>query len=57
MTRRSGKESIIAKQEEREIEIRDVSKWYEQCIEYLLRKSGLAVKREPRIGGKTPDLL
>ena len=34
-----------------------VARWYERCIEYLLRQSGVSVKPEPNIGGKTPDLL
>ena len=39
------------------VESSEISEWYERCVEWLLRRSGLAVTREPRIGGKTPDLL
>ena len=45
------------KQREQTTETHDVSEWYERCIEHLLRQSGLAVQREPRINGMTPDML
>ena len=35
----------------------EVSGWYERCVEWLIWQSGLSVRREPRIGGQTPDLL
>ena len=35
----------------------EISEWHEQCMEWLLRRSGLTVVREPHIKGKTPDLL
>ena len=40
-----------------ENEIDAVSTWYEQCVEWLLRQSGLEVEREPCFRGKKPDLL
>ncbi len=38
-------------------EIAEMSTWYEQCIEWLLKQSTLDARREPRIEGKNPDLL
>jgi hypothetical protein len=42
---------------ERPSKSHDVSEWYERCIEWLLRASGMTVQREPHMNGKTPDLL
>ena len=36
---------------------REFSFWHEQGIEHLLTSSGLDVRREPKMDGKTPDLL
>lgn len=36
---------------------RDFSKWHERTIEGLLTHSGLNVRSEPNMDGKTPDLL
>lgn len=38
-------------------EAQEFSDWHERCIEHLLVRSGHRVDREPRINGKTPDLL
>ena len=38
-------------------ESREFSQWHEDSIEHLIRRSGHRVEREPRIDGKTPDLL
>ena len=35
----------------------EVSEWHEQCMKWLLRRSGLSVVRKPHINGKRPDLL
>ena len=36
---------------------REFSRWHEDTVENLLPESGLSVSREPRLPGKTPDLL
>lgn len=35
---------------------RDLSKWYEHCIQYLAQQSGFQTQAEPFIKGQTPDL-
>ena len=38
-------------------EAREISRWHEQYIKHLLNQSGQQVLYEPRINGKTPDLV
>ena len=54
-----GEETTMTEHELKaaEYERHSVSEWYEQCIEWLLRRRGMEVQREPAINGKTPDLM